>query len=146
MLRFSDVADAGLPQGVHSWWVTVSGPSADGGNAAVELGGAGALLLLRATPNAGAALSVQRGPQSSLAAGAWHCVQWELDASRGPSSGVASLRVDGTRHLFVDAGSGLELPAVSRVQVGFTYLQTSTSPVDVLVDDLALDGAPVDCP
>jgi hypothetical protein len=86
--------------------------------------------------------SVQGG---NVTAGAWHCVQWQIDASGRPPADTARVWLDGTEVLQVDAGKGWDFAPWNTFDFGFNHFQTLGNPVDVYLDDFALDNAPIPC-
>lgn len=157
MIYYSDTGSNGLPIGVHSWFFIASGTSSQLGSAAsLNLGGGGAKLQLNYSPGD---KSVQGG---TMTAGAWHCVQWEYDgaidsAGSGSGSGsdgsgatpanVAKVWIDGSDALDIPATQGWDFATPwNAFSFGYTHYQTLTNPVEVFLDDFALDHAMIDCP
>lgn len=82
-----------------------------------------------------------------MTAGAWHCVQWQYDGSGSPPADTAKMWVDGTVAVDVPASVGWKMATPwTTMMFGFTHFQTTTNPVDVFLDDFAVDGAMIDCP
>jgi hypothetical protein len=135
----------GLPLGVHSWIFNASG-ALDGGTATMNLGGGGATAKpqINYHPPQGNESSVVNG---TMTAGVWHCLQWEYNGSGSPPADTASLWVDGTLAANAPASKGWAFPVPwQSFDFGFTHYQVLNNPVDVFVDDFALDGAMVPCP
>ncbi len=148
MLYYSNTGGNGLPLAVHSWIFNADGPStaADGG-VTMNLGGGGAKLQINYHPPA--PLPEQSVQGGTMTAGAWHCVQWEYDGSVGDAGVVddAKVWVDGQLAVEAPKTKGWNFATPWNVfDFGFTHYQNLPNPVDVYLDDFALDGAMVPCP
>ncbi len=143
-LYYSSGPDAGLPLGVHSWVFNAAGPL-DGGTVTMNMGGGGAKLQLNYHPLPPATeQSVQGG---ALTAGAWHCIQWQYDASGTPPNDVAHVWLDGTMVVDIPQSKGWLFAAPwASFDFGFTHYQTLDGGVDVYLDDFALAETMIGCP
>ena len=106
------VPDAGIEAGIfgmpfnsHTWVFTASGYNAEGGTEGINL--------QYGTAHVGQTPVVELAFTDSIAiaggavtAGAWHCLQWQLDGSN--PSDVANVWLDGTNIASGDAGEGVE--------------------------------------
>jgi hypothetical protein len=135
-----------LPLGVHSWIFNSAGTSsmADGG-VTMNMGGGGAKMQLNYhPPPPGTEKSVQGG---MIAAGSWHCIQWQYDGSGKTPADAAKVWVDGTVAVNVPASQGWDFATPwDTFDFGFTHYQTLANGVDVYLDEFALDGSMVACP
>lgn len=143
---YSSDAGYGLPIGVHSWFFNAGGKAVDGGSSTINLGGGGTKLQLNYHPQVPAVeQSVQGGV---MTAGQWHCIQWQYDGSGNPPKNEARVWVDGTL-----AVSTLTPPKSwdfakpwTTMDFGFTHYQVLSNPIDIYLDDFALDNAMIPCP
>jgi hypothetical protein len=141
---YSDAGTYGLPLAVHSWIFNGSGVQSDGGTSTMNMGGGGVKLQLNYHPPVGNEQSVQGG---TVTAGVWHCVQWQYDGSGNPPANTANVWIDGTLALTVPVTKGWTFPTPWKsFDLGFTHYQTLNNPVDVYLDDFAMDSAMVPCP
>jgi hypothetical protein len=146
MVFYSNTGGNGLPIGVHSWIFNSAGTStAAAGGVTMNMGGGGAKLQLNYHPPAPATeQSVQGG---MITAGAWHCIQWEYDGSGTPPHNMANVWIDGVLAVSVPASKGWSFATPwSSIDFGFTHYQTLMNPVDVYLDEFALDKTKVACP
>ena len=147
MVFYSNTGANNLAIGVHSWIFNASGIStaADGG-VTLNLGGGGAKLQLNYHPPLpGLESSADNG---NITAGAWHCVQWQYNGSGTPPADVAKVWVDGAVQVMAAAPTykwDFATPWDS-FDFGFTHYQLLQNPVDIFLDDFALDGAMIPCP
>jgi hypothetical protein len=142
MIYYSNTGENNLPLSVHSWFFEASGTSTKlAASASLNLGGGGAKLQLNYAPGD---LSVQGG---TMTAGAWHCVQWQYDGAGTTPANVAKVWIDGTVALDILASQGWSFATPwDAFSFGFTHYQTLANPVEVFLDDFALDGAMIPCP
>ena len=143
---FSDAGTSGLAYGTHSWMFSSLGTKPDGGTSNINLGGGGQKLQFNYHAFAdGGEQSVQGG---LVTAGAWHCLQWELNGSGGASpADIAKVWIDGTLAVDVEMKPGWAFPSAwTTFDFGFNHYQVLHNPVDVYLDDFALNGAMIPCP
>lgn len=76
-------------------------------------------------------------------ADAWFCVQLHVRVS--DTDGRVELFVDGTRHIDALGIDTYPDGAYDRVSLGLDWTDPSQSAVDVLVDDVVIDFAPIPC-
>jgi hypothetical protein len=145
MVFYSNAGGNDLPNGVHSWTFNASGNSAaSGGNVSMNLANGGTNYFLNYHPAKGNEQSVTGGKPS---AGVWHCMQWQYDGSGTPPADTAKIWVDGTAVVTVTAATKWDLAAPwDSMDFGFTHYQTTTKPIDVYLDDFAVNGTMVPCP
>jgi hypothetical protein len=138
-----DGGTCGLPLGVHSWVFNAQG-ALDGGQSTMNMGGGGAKLQLNYHPPQGSEQSVVSG---TMTAGVWHCVQWQYDGSGTPPADTANVWIDGTLAVNVPVTKGWFFPeAWNSFDFGLTHYQVLANPVEIFLDDFALDAQMVPCP
>jgi hypothetical protein len=145
-LYYELATDAGLPLGVHSWVFQSNGPGADGGNTSINLGGGGTKLQLNYHfPASATEQSVQGG---TVTTDAWHCIQWEYDASGDAgTTNVARVWLDGTQVIEVLTAKGWDMSRPwNNFDFGFNHYQELGNGVDVYLDDFALGANKLECP
>ena len=146
----------GLPKGVHSWIFKSGGHSE-------ELDAAVSMNIIVGNPELALNYSPgDYGPGSSRDAGpvipaAWHCLQWQYDGSGTTPADIANVWFDGFKEVHTDPtvkyGSGdaatplrMAQDWTDDMQFGFTHYQTLPNPVDVYLDDFAVNSEMVPCP
>ena len=144
MVFYSNASGDGLPNQAHWLLFNAAGTSTAGG-VSMNLGGFGSLLDIDyQPPPPGTESAVQAG---ALTAGVWHCFQWQYDGSGTPAADDAKLWVDG--QLVVQApqskGWSFATPWTS-FDFGLTFYGMLANPIDLYLDDFALDGSMVGCP
>lgn len=148
MVFYSNSAGNDLPLGVHSWLFNSAGFSdvADGG-VTMNMGGGGMKMQLNYHPPP--PLTEQSVDDGGITAGAWHCIQWQYDGSGSGSSvaDVGKVWVDGTLAVDVPKTKGWNFATPWKsMDFGFTHYQALANPVDVYLDDFAIDASMVPCP
>jgi hypothetical protein len=149
MVYYSNTNGNDLAIGVHSWIFNANGTvTAGGASADINMGGGGAKFQLNYHPPAppaptGTEYSLQGGTQT---AGQWMCVQWQLNGSGTTNEG--KVWVDGV--LALDAVNqnpvwDFAQPWTS-MDFGFNHYQTTTNPIDIYLDDFALNDTMIPCP
>jgi hypothetical protein len=134
----------GLPIGVHSWIFNSSG-TADGGGVTMNMGGGGMQLQLNYHPPAPLLEQSMKG--GTITAGQWHCIQWQYDGSGNPPANSAKVWIDGAPAVTVTAAKGWQFPLPwNSFDFGFTHYQSLLNPIDVYLDDFALNDTMVPCP
>jgi hypothetical protein len=94
-------------------------------------------------------LKEQSVDDGGITAGAWHCLQWQYDGAGSGSSvaDVGKVWVDGTLAVGVQKTEGWNFATPWKsMDFGFTHYQALVNPVDVYLDDFALDVSMVPCP
>lgn len=146
MVFYSTSGGNDLPLGVHSWIFNASGNSAaSGGTVTMNVANNGNSYFLNYHP--AMMLPEQSVSGGKPMGGAWLCMQWEYDGSGMPPVDEAKIWVDGTQ--VVDATPAKKWDFATpwtQFDFGFTHYQTTTKPVDVYLDDFALNGSMVPCP
>jgi hypothetical protein len=151
MVYYSNTGGNGLAIGVHSWIFNANGTVTKGGATAdINMGGGGAKFQLNYHPPsppapAGTEYSLQGGTQT---AGKWMCVQWQLDGSGTMPKNEGKVWVDGV--LALDSVNqnpvwDFAQPWTS-MDFGFNHYQTTTNPIDIYLDDFALNNTMIPCP
>ena len=141
---YSDAGTNGLPLGVHSWLFQSKGKQSDGGSSSMNLGGGGTKLQLNYHPPAPLTEEAVQG--GGITAGTWHCLQWQYNGAGNPPADIAKVWIDGALAVDVPVTKGWTFPTPwTSFDFGFTHYQTLNNPVDVYLDDFALDGAMVPC-
>jgi hypothetical protein len=146
MIYYSNTGTNGLPLAVHSWFFNASGMSTqEAGTVTMNLGGGGAKYQLNWHPVAPATeQSVQGGTQSP---GTWHCIQWQYDGSGVTPANHAKVWDNGTLAFEVLATKAWDFATPwSSFDFGFTHYQTLANPVDIYLDDFALNDTMIPCP
>lgn len=146
MVFYSSTGGNDLPIGVHSWLFNSAGTSAaaDGG-VTMNMGGGGSKMQLNYHPPP--PLTEQSVQGGTITAGGWHCIQWQYDGSGSPAADQGKVWVDGTLAVDVPSSKGWNFATPwDSFDFGFTHYQTLTNPVDVYLDEFALDGSMVSCP
>jgi hypothetical protein len=146
MVFFSNADGNAAPVGVHSYLFQGLGTStAQGGAVSMNWGDGGSTMQLNYHPFGTPEQSVEGMPQ--MAAGAWHCVQWQYDGSGMPAANVAKVWVDGTVVVSVPQTKGWEFATPwNAMNFGFMHFQTLATPADVYLDDFIVDKTMVACP
>jgi hypothetical protein len=101
-----------------------------------------------------------KGSRTLWPVGKWSCLQWQFDGSKNPDGTVKNemrIWVDGV--LLSDAvvsrfGSGCTdgtktewtAPLFDGIRLGWENYQTSSIPIEMWLDDVALDSKPIACP
>jgi hypothetical protein len=142
MIFYSNTGGNDLPIGVHSWFFQTGGTSTSlAMPTTLNMGGGGAKMQLNYHPGD---ISVDDG---TMTAGVWHCVQWQFDGSGTAPADVAKVWVDGVVAIDVPASKGWSFATPwNTFSFGFTHFQTLANPVEVFLDDFALDGSMIACP
>jgi hypothetical protein len=144
MVYYSNSGGNDLPKAVHSWFFETGGTSSElSMPVTINMGTGG--------PNTQPQLNYHPGDISkhtgTITAGAWHCVQWQYDGSGTPPVDTAKMWVDGTVAINVAATDGWKMATPwTAMMFGFTHYQTTTNPVDMFLDDFAVDNAMIPCP
>ena len=144
MIYYSNTGGNDLPKGVHSWFFQTAGTSSElSMTAQINMGTGGATAQPQLNYHPGD-ISKRGG---AITAGAWHCVQWQYDGSGSPPADTAKVWIDGTPVLDLPASTGWKMATPwTSMELGFTHFQTTTNPVEVFLDDFAVDGAMIPCP
>jgi hypothetical protein len=144
MIYYSNTGGNDLPKNVHSWFFQTAGMSSEAAAVAqINMGGGG--------PDAQPQLNYHPGDiskrGSAMTAGQWHCIQWQYDGSGTTPADTAKVWIDGSPAVDVPASVGWKMATPwTSMEVGFTHYQTTTNPVEVFLDDFAVDGAMIACP
>ncbi len=146
MIYYSTAGGNDLPIGVHSWIFNASGNSvASGGAVAMNVANGGTQYFLNYHPAAPA--TEQSATGGKPVGGKWLCTQWQYDGSGAAPKNEGKIWIDGA--LVVDAlpakGWNFAVPW-SAFEFGFTHYQTTTKPIDMYLDDFALNGSMIPCP
>lgn len=144
MVYYESTGGYGLPLSVHSWIFNAGGFSDElDASMAMNMGGGGTELQLNYSPTD---KSVDMGTMTS---GKWHCLQWEYDGSGSPVADIAKIWIDKgtTPALTVPKSEGWKFATPWRnLSFGFTHYQNLKNPVEIYLDDFALDGKMIPCP
>lgn len=159
---YADVADGGLPLGVHSWVFNASGKIPDGGATSMNMGGGGNKLQLNyqypPVPkyadggslrySDGGAYPTESSQQGgAMTTGTWHCLQWEYN---GSPNNMGNVWIDGTPAITVNNPTPVENWVISQgytsFDFGFNHYQQLSNGIDVYLDNFALDSAMIPCP
>ena len=151
----TDSGTYGLPSGVHSW-IFASGGHSKELDASVSMNvivGNPKLSLNYSPGDYGPGASKDAGP---VTLGTWHCLQWQYDGSGTTPDDIANVWFDGFNEVHTDPtltyGGGNEATSLKMaqdwtgLQFGFTHYQKLGNPVDVYLDDFAIDNKMVPCP
>ena len=127
---------------MRSWLFAASGSLGDGGAVEVDVGACEGATLH--TNQAGLGNPVITG--GVMTAGAWHCLQWQFDASASAPANAVNIWLDGTLVVSLPVAKGWTFPSPwNSFDLGFSTLKLTNS-VEVFLDDFALDGQRVPCP
>jgi len=146
MVYFSDATGFAAPIGVHSWLFQGLGNSpTSGGAVSMNWGDGAAKMQLNYHPATTPEQSVQGIGQ--MAAGAWHCLQWQYDGSGTPPANAATVWLDSAVAVSVPQTKGWEFATPwNAFNFGFMHYQTITTATDVYLDDLVIGDAMIACP
>jgi hypothetical protein len=153
----TDASTYGLPSGVHSWLFASSGhsPELDASVSANIIVGNPKFALNYSPGDYGPGSTPDAGPVTT---GAWHCLQWQYDGSDASPDDVMNVWFDGLQVVHTDRSmeySNNNFPVKTWLKMasdwnsltfGFTHYQTMENPVDVYLDDFAVNDAMVPCP
>ncbi len=138
------VTDAGTDglAGTHAWFFRASGDLPDGGTLELDVSAADTLGAHTNQPGLGNPF-ISGG---MMTAGAWHCVQWQFAGSGSASGNVVNVWLDGALVANVPATKDWIFPTPwNSFDLGFSFVNVS-HPVEVYLDDFALDGEMIPCP
>lgn len=146
---------AQMPPGEVHWMnVTAEGPMPGGGSAAYHVGGMWQKLLPTYYPP-----DCWKNASVRYPVGRWFCMQWQFDGSPDGAGGTRDeLRVwfDGkptsvaaairTGDGCVGGNARWRAPRFERLLIGWLHAQSAPAPIEMWMDDIAIDTKPIACP
>jgi hypothetical protein len=138
-------ASAGLPSKVHSEFFLTKGmyDPADAG-VLLDIAETDSQLFLNYFPPHHFELAAFGG---TVTAGAWHCLQWEIDGAGMPPANQAQVWLDEQPVIDIPPSKGWVWATPWTIfSFGFAVLQPEANAIDISLDTFALDSKMIACP